>query len=78
MIYRPKSATVEAIRWDGDPHTANTFFGESFGVDWHYRARGDEALVIPLAVEVGEYVVKTGDAYVVIGATAFEELFAHG
>jgi hypothetical protein len=63
MKYRKKPVVVEAVRWDGDPDTANTFIGESYGVDWEYFEKGSDAIRIPTLEgdhrgEVGDWIIR--------------------
>lgn len=64
--YRKKTITralilVEAVKWDGNSHTANQFLGEEFGIDWHYQV-GTDNLVIPKEdnklANIGDYIIK--------------------
>ncbi len=60
---------VEAMRWDGNSHTATVFLGEDYGVDWEYMPDG-EALLFPTlegatSADLGDWLIKgvEGDFY---------------
>ena len=56
MKFRKKPVVIEAVRWDGDANTANSFLGESYGVNWRYDG---EKLIIPTLE--GEMIANLGD-----------------
>ena len=68
--FRKKPVVIEAVKWDGDAHTANVFIGESFGLnpdypgewDWTYDWDG-EGLIIPTLegkhrANLGDWIIK--------------------
>ena len=61
--YRKKPVVIEAVLWDGNSGTANTFIGESFGVDWEYESAASSNIAIPtlegrMIGKVGDYIIK--------------------
>lgn len=63
MKYRKKPVVIDAVRWDGDAETANSFLGENYSVDWEFSGAGTATLVIPtlagkMLCNVGDYIIK--------------------
>lgn len=61
--FRKKPVVIEAVEWDGDATKANSFIGESYGVNWEYAGPADRAIVIPtregkMRGEVGDWIIK--------------------
>lgn len=61
--FRKKPVVIEAVRWDGEAHTANAFLGDRYGEDWEYAAQGDSALLIPtlkgkMRADVGDMLIR--------------------
>lgn len=68
--FRKRPLVIEAVRWDGDSHLANTFIGERYGVDWEYAASPSAAILIPtlegpMRCEVGDWIIRgvKGEVY---------------
>ena len=67
------SVVIEAVRWDGDSSTANSFIGESFGLnpdyrgdwDWTYDWDGDGLIIRTpkgdIRTNPGDWIVKGKD-----------------
>ena len=60
--YRKRPVEVEAVVWDGDSTTANSFIGEDYFEDWEY-IEGGQALLIEtregtMRAEIGDWIVK--------------------
>jgi hypothetical protein len=60
--FRKKPVVIDAVQWDGDAHTANTFLGERYSVDWEYAGQGN-AIRIPtlegaMVGQVGDWLIK--------------------
>ena len=60
--FRTKLVEIDAVQWDGNSHTANSFIGEDYFVDWEY-AEGGEALLIPtlegvMRCDVGDWIIR--------------------
>lgn len=61
--FRKKPVEIEAVRWDGEAHTANSFLGDRYGTDWEYAGPGEGALLIPtlegkMRAEVGDMIIR--------------------
>ena len=68
--YRLRMTPVEAIQWDGEAHTANTFIGDGYTTDWAYVSAESEDIRITTPewwrsrVRVGEWLIKNRDGVV--------------
>ena len=62
--FRAKPVEVDALRWDGDADTANSFLGEGYGADWEFAALVDGIFVSTRhgrdLARVGDWLVKDG------------------
>lgn len=62
--YRKKPVIIEAVKWDGDSGTANSFIGEAYGVDWEYSPDAPTFSILILTLEgkmlcnVGDWIIK--------------------
>lgn len=61
--YRKRAVVIEAVRYDGDAGTLNSFIGESYGAAWYYASDASGDAIIPtlegkMRASVGDWVVK--------------------
>jgi hypothetical protein len=61
--YRKKPVVIEAVKWDGDATTANSFLGEDYAKDWWYKEKGSQSIIIPTLegeheCRLGDYIIK--------------------
>lgn len=54
-----KGDVIQAVKWDGEPGTANAFIGEGYGVDWEYEGSGSSDILV--SVPAGWLRVRKGD-----------------
>lgn len=62
MKFIKKPVIIEAVQWDGKSSTANSFIGESYGVDWEYVENSND-IEIPtfegrMRCNKGDWVIK--------------------
>ena len=86
--FRKKPVVIEAVRWDGNADVANSFIGESYGVDWEYESQSSAKIVIPtlegrMVGDVGDWIIKgvKGEFYPCkpdIFAATYEEVTDNG
>ncbi|WP_319583904.1 hypothetical protein [uncultured Pseudodesulfovibrio sp.] len=60
--FQKKPVVIEAVIWDGNADTANTFIGEKYGSDWSYEA-GSQRIIIPTLEgdhigNIGDFIIK--------------------
>jgi hypothetical protein len=61
--YRKKPIVIEAVKWTGDAHLANSFLGERYDVDWRYVTPESQAIEIPtlegnMLCNLGDWIIK--------------------
>lgn len=78
MKYRKLPVVIDAVLWDGDAHTANTFIGDGYTTDWEYVSAESSDLIIStlegeMRASVGDWIIKgvAGEFY-----TAKPDIFA--